>query len=268
MPMAAVPRQRSVPLVRIEGLAPDDAGEAVTPERLAADPRLLRRFKTKRTRQAELALELGDCLYFYVGYACPDFGDMVFVFDPVPSAGWPGTATPFDTGGTIGYIHADGLPGTGLSDAQRKDATPLSDGERAMLQRYVHARRTPDLRAWQREFEGFIATYFDCAGDYVRGEMPKSDEGTGRHREPNERRAWTWEIQKHLDHDIFDGLWLLRMSFEKEQKLTAALESLSRDVQDPWWAILEDRDKFLSSQEWEKRDVWSEADVVIRSWLL
>lgn len=243
MTMAGVPAQRSVPLVRIEGLRPYDTGEAVTPERLAADPRLLRRFKTKRTCQAELALELGDCLYFYVGYACPHFGDMVFVFDPVLSAAWPGTATPFDTGGIIGHIRAEPLNGTTVTEEQRRNPSSMEDDVKTTFMGYVHAHRILDLGTWRGAFEAFISSHFDSAADYVQGQKPKVDDPTGRHRHPdNERRAWTWEIQKHQDHDIFDGLWLLCLNPDRHNELRKAVRDLAdHALKTRWQALLRDK---------------------------
>lgn len=262
-----VKMRKGVPLVRIEGKA-YDTGEMVTPERLAAEPRLLRKFKTKRTIRAEDVLELGDCLYFYVGYACPGFGDMVFVFDPAVSARWSGTATPFDTGGVIGYIRALGLPGKALDEQKRRDATPLTPEETRLCREYVHAHRIPEMGRWQRAFAEFLAAYYKQPGEYVRGTKPDYDDKTGRHHhDENIRPAWTWEIQAHCDHDLFDGLWLLRLSFEKEQKLWAALEE-DDDETNPWWRVLEDADVFSTSKATEKEEVSTEAQKVIESWVV
>jgi hypothetical protein len=137
-------KPRKVPLVRAEGSL-YDTGKHATPQRLATDPRFLRSFKSTRTAVAEEVLGLDDCLYFYVGYACPRFGDMVFVYDPAMSASWPGSATPFDTGGIIGYIHANGLPGKDLEGEKCRHAVSLSDGEKAIFREYVQAHRIVDL---------------------------------------------------------------------------------------------------------------------------
>jgi hypothetical protein len=57
-------------------------------------------------------LGLGDSLYFYVGHACPEFGQIVLVYTPEWSSSEPGGATPFDTGGLrLGYVK-----GTGTED--------------------------------------------------------------------------------------------------------------------------------------------------------
>lgn len=257
-------KRRSVPLVRTEG----SLGE-VTPERLVADPRFLREFKTERTRRAEEALGIEGCLYFYVGHACPDFGDMVFVYDPTMSARWKGTATPFDTGGIIGYIHADGLPGRALDDAKRREATGLSDEEKKAFRHYIEAHRILALREWQPRFEAFIATYFASAADYVRGNRPDEDDETGRHHHrSNDRRAWTWEIQAHRDHPIFEGLWLVRMSAEKHQRLSAALEDVE-DENNPWWRVLQDRRIFPPPPPASetKTEVCGAAEEEIASWV-
>lgn len=261
----SIDKPRKVPLVRAEG-GPYD-GTYVTPQQLAADPRLLPGFKTQRTRAAEAALGLGDSLYFYVGFACPDFGDMVFVYDPAVSFAWEGTATPFDTGGIIGYIHANGLPGEALAAEKRRAATPLTDEEGAMCLGYVQRHVCATLRDWQARFDAFVAAYYDGgAASYVRGERPKPHEETGRHRhEKNERRAWTWEIQSHREHNVFDGLWLLRMSFEKEQLLTAALEDRGRD--DPWRRVLKDGDIFARCEAHDAKAVCADVEKVISSWV-
>lgn len=258
-------KARKVPLVRAEGF-PYNTGEHATSQRLAADPRFLRSFKSTRTAVAEEVLGLGDCLYFYVGYACPRFGDMVFVYDPAVSASWPGSATPFDSGGIIGYIHANGLPGKDLEGEKCRYAAPLSDSEKTIFREYVQAHRIVDLRTWQPRFDAFLATHYDRAADYVRAERPKGDDPTGRHLHPrNDREAWTWEIQAHRDHGILNGLWLLRMSSEKEQMLRQALEDLPEN--DPWWQALGNASIFAPCSESEGMGVCREAERVILSWL-
>lgn len=256
---------RKVPLVRVDGF-PYDTGMHASPQQLVADPRFLRSFKNRRTMVAEEVLGLGDCLYFYVGYACPRFGDMAFVYDPAMSAQWPGGATPFDTGGIIGYIHATDLPGKTLEEEKRQQPTRLSDEEKEIFRRYVESHRI-DLHAWQGHFVAFLETEYDRSADYVSGVRPRGDDPTGRHLHPgNVREAWTWEIQAHRDHSVLEGLWLLRISVGQEQLLRDALEDRPKD--DPWWLALEDTRIFSPSEaEWEKERICKDAERTILTWL-
>jgi hypothetical protein len=259
---------RKVPLVRVEGF-PYDMGMHASPQQLVADPHLLRRFKNRRTTMAEEVLDLGDCLYFYAGYACPDFGDMALVYDPAMSAQWQGSATPFDTGGIIGYIRAHGLPA--LVAEQRRHAAPLTEEEKDSFRRYVRSHRI-DLGTWLEAFERFLDAHYEHvqrserAAGYVRGERPSGPDPTNRHGGNDDRRAWTWEIQAHRDHGVLDGLWLLCMTSEKRRQFLAALESRPDD---PWWAIVDDRSIFLSCLESESAntDVCRSVERAILSWL-
>jgi hypothetical protein len=263
--MTAARRSRSIPLVRVEGNP--KSGYEVTPESLVKQPRLFPNFKTPRSCTAEKVLGLNkDSLYFYVGYACPEFGDMVFVYDSAMSATWRGTATPFDTGGIIGYIHATGLPGRSLTDAQRKDAAPLTEAEKAPLREYVQDHLIANLAEWQDRFEEFITEFFDGPANYVRRDRPKIDDKTGRHLDVrNEPRAWTWEIQAHREHHLFEGLRLMRMTTEKQRRLKLALH----DAPDhPWWEILDDErifDQYSDCMTAEETCAQVQAEIL--SWL-
>jgi hypothetical protein len=81
-----------VPLVRTDGKVFAD-GATLTPERMIRDRRLLRSSKTEVTREAEHELGLGDSLYFYVGHACPEFGQIVLVYTSEWSSSERGGAT-------------------------------------------------------------------------------------------------------------------------------------------------------------------------------
>lgn len=267
-------KPRGVPLVRAEGARLESGDEFLTPELMARDPRLLRKFKTDRTRRAETVLELGNCLYFYVGHASPRFGDIVFVYDPAMPATWKeGTATRFDTGGVIGYIRAHGLPDI---DAEKRDhPEKLSADEKEAFREYVHrASHQLPLGEWQVAFQTFLDKHYKSPREYVRERepgcqcRPAIDDSTGRHHDKrNQRPAWTWEIQVLRDHDIFDGLWLLRMSSEKEQKLKDALEDRT-DEHDRWLQVLEDGSLFVSARpDSEAIDVCSQVEQVISSWI-
>lgn len=161
---------------------------------------------------------------------------MMLAYDPGMSERWSGTATPFDTGGLIGHIEATGLPGSTLAPEKQRTAAGLSDEETAEVRAYLQAHLIRDLSQWPERFDAFLKTYYNSPASYVLGERPNlsADEETNRHRNNTDRRAWTWEIQAHRDHDLFEGLWLLRMSSELEELLLTALA----DSGDSRWSVL------------------------------
>lgn len=175
-------------LVRTEGKA-FSPGATLSPERFVALPDLQRASKTTTTRQVESDYGLGDCLYFYAGHACPDFGDVVLVYRAAMADDDAGNATPFDTGGLHGgYISVDGV----VDRAGRKDYC---------------ARHMRTLSTWRNDASTYVAAHFSSGFDYVLGAKPTTDDATGRLLNArNSRRAWTWEVRLHRDHPISQEL--------------------------------------------------------------
>lgn len=179
-----------VPLVRVEGktfvLYPN---LSLTPSRFAEGAPLERDARDQTARDAETRYGLGDCLYFYAGYACPDFGDVVLAYAPSIARGRQGNATSFDTGGMFKRrIHGAGL----TSDAERDS----------------HVRQDwCDLAQWETRFEQWIHTYFSSVEDYLSGTRPLHDDPSGRLlHATNDRRAWTFEVRLHEDLPLFDDM--------------------------------------------------------------
>lgn len=214
-----------MPLIRVEGnLEGNNESRNELPEQIR-DGKLLRASKTTRTRCVEQNLGLGEALYFYVGHACPAFGDCVFVYTPEVSNTWAGTVTPFDTGGLVGYIHGKGIPETKCVPEE------VSEPDWQALRAYIKAR-IHSIDVWRDEFRKFIDEYFAGRPDnYVAGARPVQCDADQRHPDlRNERRAWTWELQVHSDHELFDGLILCCMSDDKRTDLRKRL-----GVLDPRW---------------------------------
>lgn len=178
-----------IPLIRVEGNAFNNGRPGLSPERFVEGAALTRTIKRKKTCAAEKDLYLGNPLYFYAGHACPDFGEIVLVYDPAWTASREGSATPFDSGGLYqGYIHADGL-----TDAATRQA-------------YFSRHRRP-LSAWQEACSKYIARHFGSRSAYVRGAPPEHDDETHRLLHPlNSRRAWTWEVRVLEDHPVLESL--------------------------------------------------------------
>ncbi len=204
------PMARVVPLVRTEGKQ-YASGSVWSPEQMLREPRLLREFRDQTARTAEVAFGLGAPLYFYVGHACPDFGirsnTWVFVFAADCFDREVGTMTHFDTGGFhLRKIHLE----PELHDEEDRRS-------------YVDAHKLPSLVGWQAAFHAWVEEHFDSPKAYVLGGRAKKEDPRGRLLHPgNERRAWTWELQLHADHDIRDGLvrlWLFYLPMVKLKQL-------------------------------------------------
>ena len=179
-------------------------------------------------------------LYFYVGHACPDFGDANDVESVVLAIGAEtsdseaiqATLTPFDSGGFYlscvatseqRYVHF-------RTGHDPRDADPLA---------YIRGRTRSADPSWREEFRGYLRDHFPSVGDYMRGGEPTRDDDDGRLRHPdNERRAWTWEMQVPIDHDMRDGLVAMWMSSDRRSKLRAAIHGHDDGAQrDRWLSV-------------------------------
>jgi hypothetical protein len=204
--MTVVMFPRMISLIRSEGKEFTD-GPSLTPQEFLQLPELRRSSKTQRTRAVEDALGLGDCLYFFAGHACPDFGDVVLLYDDEIADKDEGGATPFDTGG----LHSNLVHHSSKSDAKayyRDHAVPLS--------------------GWREAIRPYLKSYFESPAAYVTGSPPIHDDPSHRLRHPqNSRRAWTWEIRLHRDHPVEQGL---RRAWMSAEYFEIVREGLSRGL--------------------------------------
>lgn len=179
-----------VPLVRVEGkiynLHPN---LSLTEERFAQAAPLDRDARDQIARDAERRYGLGACLYFYAGYACPEFGTVVLAYHPTLADGRSGNASSFDTGGMFkGYIQ-----GTALNTEADRDALVAAD--------------LCALGLWETRLTDWVSTHFSSLDDYLNNERPRMDDPSGRLLHPrNDRRAWTFEVRLHDDVPLFDHL--------------------------------------------------------------
>lgn len=193
-----------ISLIRTEGKEFAD-GPTLSPREFLQLPDLRRASKTNRTREAEASLGLGDSLYFFAGYSCPDFGDVVLLYDDGIADKDDGSATPFDTGG----LHAGLVHHSSAADAKeycQQHAVPLSE--------------------WRAAIRPYLESYFESSAAYVTGEAPVGDDPSHRLQHPkNSRRAWTWEIRIHRDHPLEQGLRQIWMSAEYLEIVRKGLSS-------------------------------------------
>ena len=138
------------------------------------------------TQSAEHGLGIaGNPYYFYALRADRRFGFVVFLLREVEGVEWPPDArgaTPFDSGGLwFGKIAIE----PPLDQSERRD--------------HFKAHDMP-LVAWRTTFEAYVDTRYDRAADYVRGNAPVGTRPRSSGHaivmgEPNEPRAWTWEVR-------------------------------------------------------------------------
>ncbi len=183
-----------LPLVRTEGKA-FLRGPTLSPDRFVELPLLSRASKSEETREVERCFGLGDSLYFFVGHACPNFGDLVLIYEPTLAETGCGGATPFDTGGLYcGKVHAD---------------VALTLSERTLY----CASHAITLAELPNAVCDYLQRHFSSPTSYVRGHSPTTDDLSGRLRHAaNSRRAWTWEVRLWRDHPIRDSLRRIWMS--------------------------------------------------------
>lgn len=211
-----------IPLVRTDGKLFSD-GVTLSPDRFVHAELLSRASKSALTRETEQAYGLGDSLYFFAGYACPSFGDVVFVFEASCLDGIEGGATPFDTGGLYGRkIFArtwDGLE-RHAEDAARREL--VAQSQRTLLD-------------WRSALDAYLAEFFNTPQEYLRGDRPRKDDASGRLRDArNSRRAWTWEVRAHADHPIGQGLRRIWASADYEEAIRQQVLAMDDGKRKSW----------------------------------
>ncbi len=229
-------------LVRTEGKQYQSGYTLDVTKLLACEPlRVAARDQT--AQDAEAALGLPPSLYFYVGHACPAFGNLVFVYDFNEISPTVGSASDHDTGGLhAGYVRFD----PPMSDNQRRDWS--ADPE----------HRWPIVNLKQQT-DDFIARYFQSFAAYCTGNRATTNDAVGRLLHPeNERRAWSIEVRMEADHPLLSGISLIGLN-------SAAFESV-RDavVNDP--VTYANRDDLLERKivrEFDSQSIHFEIEALI-----
>ena len=138
------------------------------------------------TQSAERGLGIsGKPYYFYALRTDGRFGFVVFLLGEIEGVDWPPDArgaTPFDSGGLWSRKIATDPP---LDQTGRRDHFKTHD---------------VPLAAWRSAFETYIVTRYSTVADYVRGIAPAGTQPQNLGYaivmgEPNEPRAWTWEVR-------------------------------------------------------------------------
>jgi len=212
-------------------------------------PWLLPSDKGDTARRVESAFDLGDCLYFYVGHACPGYGLVALVYNPEMARTAQGYTTPFDSGWL--------LLGTGLEAL----------GGEAERKTYLHEVRKP-LASWQGAFEDYLARYFRSASDYVLGQRPADPSPPYRHPFST-RVGWTWEVQLHQKHDLFEQLRLMTVAYDVGEAIRSKALELYGQL-DPKWHELLLSNHFIQVDppgERSSRDACERAEQEVASWL-
>lgn len=205
-----------MPLLRAEGKIFPEGYPTLGPAALATSAPLQRESRSDRTRDAEASLGFSPSLYFYAGYAHPDFGEAVLVYEPESFDRDPGGATPFDSGGFHhGYIRV-----RGVTSARARRA-------------YVAEHDVP-LQEWRGRFSRYLAQHFESSVAYVRGRPPIRDDRSHRLHDGRDRRAWTWELRLYRDHPVMERLQRAYLSFDYAQELREHLRNGDPAVMALW----------------------------------
>jgi|GEM_PF-4826587 len=133
-----------------------------------------------RTAEAEAALGLGSCIYFYVFQTSARFGSVVFLWRENPSRPWSsgdGAAAPFDTGG---IWHDRVVTDPPLAKAERKS--------------FVQTHSRP-IDRWLTEFVSWIDTNYDETADYLANRPPRVGVPGIVYDSRNADGGWTWEAR-------------------------------------------------------------------------
>ena len=192
------------------------------------------------TQSAERGLGISDKpYYFYALRADRRFGSVVFLLREIDGVNWPPDArgaTPFDSGGMwFGKIATN---------------PPLDkSGWRSLFK----AHDVP-LVAWRSAFETYIGTRYSTVADYVRGIAPTSTHAQDGYAivmgEPNEPRAWTWEVR--VPHQLAPDHLELQAVCLSEERRNLYLDWL--------WD-----DSSLTTSERRKIDAWLQDYAIVPS---
>ena len=212
----------AIPPVRVEGKAYRVRGDlTMTAERFGTGPWLDREARDEAARQAEAFFGFEASLYFYAGIAHPDFGDVVFVYEPECFEGRAGTATTFDSGGMyLGFIK-----GVGLEDTERR--------------RHYVKRDSCELAEWRDRAHAWVRGQFATVKDYLRPDgRPFSADPKDRLGHPeNERRAWAFEIRLYSNWRSFERL---RFAIVRQDFLQRALAAAGPALQDSLLTMIDE----------------------------
>jgi len=145
---------------------------------------LQRMFKTAptgtRTAEAEAALGLGACVYFYVFQTSARFGSVVFLWKENPARPWnatDGAAAPFDTGG---IWHGRVVTDPPLAKAERKP--------------FVQTHSRP-IDQWLTAFVAWIEANYHKTADYLADLPPRVGVPRIVYDSRNADGGWTWEAR-------------------------------------------------------------------------
>ena len=173
---------------------------------------------SQSTLKAERGLGiLGKPYYFYVLWAESIFGFVVLVFSETEGVVWPHGArgaTPFDSGGWwCGKVHTQ----PSVDKSARKAAFRTLD---------------VPLRDWQGTFEQYVHTKYGTVDDYLKGHAPSGDHPMETDLaiikgEPNEARAWMWEVR--IPYELIAGRLTLKKIFMTYDSRRGYLDSLPRN---------------------------------------
>lgn len=147
-----------------------------------------------KTSTSERILGIGHNSYYYLGFSHPDFGMVLFAFEPCVSSGGKKTfsVSPFDTGA----LATGKLDAPSLSSQEQK---------RAFINQYSYGRN------YQSKFSDWTKQAYspNYVQDYVEGKPPSShfcakimipQAGSS-----SDARCWVWEARVPKQ-DMSDGL--------------------------------------------------------------
>ena len=159
------------------------------------------------THEAESALEIPDCSYWYAGRASEAYGKAITVWRPefedrnAPSGG----LCPFDTGG--------------LASGRILGDPPFGDNADRLA--YFRSADLP-LAGWAAAVLTDVTERWLTLVEYVRGERPAVANRLTQHPH-NESRAWAWEarIEKTDVTAVAISLQRLALTYDDRQALGA-----------------------------------------------
>lgn len=152
------------------------------------------------SREVERLCELEPSKYYFASIAVPDFGPIVLVYSPEVEVDSDGSASPFDTGGTlVGRC----LPFENIAD----------DEERRERVRQLITETSTPLDEWRAALQNYLRRYYTDPQDYVNGAPPDSvphdapdDLPAQFSQRPGDRRSYTWEVRLYEERRIDEYL--------------------------------------------------------------
>lgn len=175
------------------------------------------------TRFVEEQVGYPPSVYFYVGRACPDYGQAALAFAPASERDRFDSATPFGTGGVV------------KKDLNSAFKFNLQQDDLEARVAYCHASTLSDNgeKGWRADFARWLTAYFpaDPAGYWTQA--PQTPDPEDLYSLNVDWQAWTWEVRFKRGPSVLEAeRWAADPAYLCELRQSLAKIELPPDTAD------------------------------------